>query len=94
MIKVKITQHGIHMQGHAGHSVNGQDIVCAAISALTCSLINSLQDLSGEHISTDTGSGMTVIRWQRLSDKGKLLVDSWFLAMADINQKYNCIQFV
>lgn len=53
-------------------------IVCAqfAVSALTCNLINSLRDLTGDRIRADTGSGMTVIEWENLSDGGKAAVDS------------------
>ena len=28
-----------------------------------------------------------------LTDEGKLLVDAWFLGMADIDREYNCIEF-
>ena len=42
----------------------------------------------------ETGSGMTVIAWQKLTDKGKLLVDSWYLSLLDINREYNCIKFI
>lgn len=94
MIKIKIRPEGIRMDGHANCSVNGQDIVCAAVSALTCNLINVLHDLAKEQIRADMDSGMTVIAWQKLSDKGKLLVDAWFLGIAAINQEYNCIKFV
>lgn len=94
MIKIKIRPEGIRMDGHANCSVNGQDIVCAAVSALTCNLINVLQDLAKEQIRADMDSGMTVIAWQKLSDKGKLLVDAWFLGIAAINQEYNCIEFI
>lgn len=94
MIEIKIREREIQMRGHAGCSVNGQDIVCAAISALTCSLINSLRDLAMEKIREETGSGMTVIAWQKFTDKGKLLVDSWYLALLDINKEYNCIKFI
>ena len=93
-IHVRVHKNGIEMYGHAECSVNGQDIVCAAISALTCSLINSLSDLAMENIRQETGSGMTVIAWQKLTDKGKLLVDSWYLALLDINREYNCIKFI
>ncbi len=92
MIRVKMTENGVEMHGHAGHGKNGQDLVCAAISALTCSLINSLNALAEEKIEAVVASGSTAIRWQKLSDKGKLLVDSWFLAMMSINDKYNCIE--
>lgn len=94
MIKIKIRPEGIRMDGHANCSVNGQDIVCAAVSALTCNLINVLHDLAKEQIRADMDSGMTVIAWQKLSDKGKLLVDAWFLGIAAINQEYNCIEFI
>lgn len=94
VIKVKISPKRICMEGHAGRSINGQDIVCAAVSALTCNLINSLQDLTDNRIRADTASGLTVIEWEQLSEKGKLLVDSWFLGLTAINQEYNCIEFV
>ncbi len=94
MIEVKVSEHEIRMQGHAGKSIRGQDIVCAAVSALTCNLINSLQELTDNHIRADTSSGMTVIEWEELSELGKLLVDSWLLGLTDINRKYDCIRFV
>lgn len=94
MIEVQVTAQGIRMQGHAGRGNNGQDLVCAAVSALTCSLINSLQELTDNKIRADTGSGLTVIAWEKLSEPGELLVDSWFLGISAINQEYNCIQFI
>lgn len=95
MINIKITDHGIHMSGHAGmNGTDGVDRVCAAVSVLTCNLINSLKDLSNDRIRADTGSGMTIIEWEKLSDGGKLLMDSWFLGVTDINREYNCITFM
>ena len=94
MITIKITDHSICMNGHAGRkSPDGIDRVCAAVSALTCNLINSLKDLTGDRIRAETASGMTVIEWEDLSDGGKLLVDSRFLGLTDINREYNCIEF-
>lgn len=94
MIEVNVTDHGIQMRGHAGHRTGGQDIVCAAVSALTCSLINSLEELTDNRIRADTGSGRTDIEWEELSESGKLLVDSWFLGLSAVNQEYNCINFI
>lgn len=94
MITIKITDRSIRMNGHACQkSPDGIDRVCAAVSALTCNLINSLKDLTGDRICAETASGMTVIKWEDLSDGGKLLVDSWFLGLTDINREYNCIEF-
>lgn len=94
MITVKLTEHSIRMDGHACRKVNGQDIVCSAISALTCNLLNSLSDLTDNKIRAENESGRMVIEWEHLTEQGKLLVDSWFLGLANINQEYNCIKFV
>lgn len=91
MITVRITNNGIRMDGHAGHHINGQDIVCSAISALTCTLINGLQELTDNRIRADTGDGMTQICWDSLDDRGRLLVDAWFLGLQAINDQYKCI---
>ena len=94
MIQVCVGLHGIQMRGHAGRAgLDGIDRACAAVSALTCALINALTDLSGDQIWAETGSGMTVVEWEDLSDGGKLLVDAWFLGLADIDREYNCIEF-
>ena len=82
------------MQGHACRkSLDGIDRACAAISALTCNLINSLTDLTEDKIKTDVESGKTLIEWESLTDGGKLLVDSWLLGITDIDREYNCIEF-
>lgn len=94
MIEVSISSNGIRMNGHANRSVAGQDIVCAAISALTCNLINSLEDLTDNRIRADTDSGKAAVEWEQLDKNGRLLVDSWFLGLTAINREYNCIAFI
>lgn len=71
MIKVKVSEHEIRMQGHAGKSIRGQDIVCAAVSALTCNLINSIRDLTDNKIRVETASGSTIVEWGRTVRTGK-----------------------
>ena len=94
MISIQITEHGIRMYGHAQRKDSvGIDRACAAASALTCNLINSLRDLTGDRILADIESGKAIVEWEDLSDGGKLLIDSWFLGLADIDREYNCIQF-
>jgi uncharacterized protein len=94
MITIKMTEHSIRMTGHAGtHSESGADRACAAVSALTCNLVNSLHDLTQDKIRAELSSGDADIRWDRLSEQGKLLMDSWFLGITEVNREYNCIQF-
>ncbi|MBO5458880.1 MAG: ribosomal-processing cysteine protease Prp [Lachnospira sp.] len=94
MVKVKINDTGIKLEGHAGYHNNGADVVCSAISALTCNLINSLQNLTKDKIATEISSGYTEIQWKALTEEGRLLVDSWFLGITAVNQQYKCIDFV
>lgn len=94
MIRIGITEHGIRMEGHAGHHKDGQDLVCAAVSALTCNLINGLQELAGVRIRAETESGRAAVEWECLTEKGRLLVDAWFLGIAAVNQNYHCIEYV
>ena len=94
MIQITITPNNIHMTGHA--CPKGSDAIdraSTALPALPCNLTNSLMDLASDRICAETVSGMEVIEWSDLSDAGKLLVDSWFLGMADIADEYNCITF-
>lgn len=94
MIIVTVKDNSISITGHACRKEpSGIDRACTAVSALTCSLINSLQDLTHDRVQAMAESGMTVIRWENLSDGGKLLVDSWFLGLTDVNREYNCIEF-
>lgn len=93
MITIRITNNGIQMDGHAGYHIDGQDIVCSAVSALTCTLIMGLQELTDNRIRADTGDGKTRIYWGELNDYGRLLVDAWYLGLQAINEQYNCITF-
>lgn len=96
MIQIAISGNRIHMEGHAGsgYRVNGRDIVCAAVSALTCSLVNSLQELADMEINVEEYPGYMDIQWETVTDQGRILIDSWFLGVIVINQEYNCIKFV
>lgn len=94
MIDVKIREKEIGMTGHALHSVNGQDIVCAAVSALTCNLINSIENLTEAKIRAETSSGRTRIEFLTIDEQAKLLVDSWNLGLVAVDQNYHCIHYV
>lgn len=68
--------------------IAGQDIVCAAVSALVQTLIRSVQDLGSDKIEYDISSGRADIRWGDLSEKSKTLVDSFFIGICMIADEY------
>lgn len=82
------------MSGHANTVKYGRDPVCAAVSALTCNLVNSLEALTDIKIRAETESGKTKIEWDRTTKESGILIDSWFLGLVAINQEHQCIEFV
>lgn len=88
MIKVYVGTNQIRVQGHANTAPKGQDIVCAAVSALTLTLIRGLKDIAGMTIYEQVEPGNVCIKWQKANDTGKVLIDTWFLGMCGISDTY------
>lgn len=88
MIVVNITQTGLTVDGHAGYAKTGNDIICAAVSALAQGLIHSLDALTDDRISYQIRDGHIDIEYENLSEQGKLLIDSFFIAVSDIQLTY------
>lgn len=88
MIVVSVSTNGITVDGHAGYAKTGNDIICAAVSALTQGLIHSLDALTDDEISYHIANGHVDINYENLSEQGKLLVDSFFIAVSDIQLAY------
>ena len=83
MIVVNITPTGLTVDGHAGYAKTGNDIICAAVSVLTQNLVNSVEALTEDKVLCYMENGHMDIKWENLSEQGKLLVDSFFLAFAE-----------
>lgn len=88
MIVVNVSTTGITVYGHAGYAKTGNDIICAAVSALTQGLVHSLKALTNDEISYRIAGGHVDIEYKDLSERGCLLVDSFFIAVSDIQQSY------
>ncbi len=88
MIEVSVRKDGIVVSGHAGYAPAGSDIVCAGVTALTQELIRSMEGLTDDRIETDIGSGIASIQYGDLSEKGKLLIDSFFIGICMIAEEF------
>lgn len=88
MIEVGLRKDGIMISGHAGYAPAGSDIVCAGVTALTQELIRSMEGLTDDRIETDIGSGMASIQYGDLSEKGRLLIDSFFIGICMIAEEF------
>ena len=88
LIEINVTRTGLTVYGHAGYAEIGNDIICAAVSALTQGLVHSLKALTNDEISYHIADGHIDIEYKNLSEQGYLLVDSFFIAVSDIQQSY------
>lgn len=88
MIAVIRHSNGITMSGHAGYALPGQDIVCAGVSALVQTLIQSIEELTPDTIQYDMQPGTVDIKFRNLSGQAQLLVNSFFVGLELIAGEY------
>jgi len=79
---------GFRCLGHAGFARHGKDIVCAAVSTLVQTLAWSIKDLTEDTIEYEVSSEGTKIQYENLSERSKLLVDSFFIGILEIAREY------
>lgn len=92
MITVLLTPNKIHVSGHANTAPHGSDIVCAAVSAITLTLIRGLKNIAYMNLYESVEPGNICIEWQTINDTGKALVDTWFLGICGIAAEYPVIE--
>lgn len=88
MIVISRTENKISVKGHAGYAPQGYDIVCSAVSALTQNLIHSIWELTNDLIKCDVSPGMVEIKFGNLSERSKLLIDSFFVGISKVAEEY------
>ena len=77
-------------KGHAGYAEEGQDIVCAAVSALIITTVNSLETLTHDQISVKEKDGYVSFTFtESVSEGGTLLMDSLVLGLTEIEHSYS-----
>lgn len=78
----------ITIKGHSGYAPIGQDIVCAAVSVLVQTLIQSVEELTADKIEYDMQPGTVDIKFWCLSDQSKVLIDAFFIGVKGIAEAY------
>ncbi len=83
---------GFICSGHAGYAAYGEDIVCAAVSALVINTINSLEEITGEEMEVTAEENSGLIRCffarQPLKETSRVLIDSLVLGLTRIEEQY------
>jgi hypothetical protein len=75
--------------GHAGYAKSGEDIVCAAVSALIITTVNGLETFTEDQIDLKEKDGFVSFTFlEEPSEKGRLLMDTLLLGLTDIENTY------
>ena len=93
MIKIKYSAGNITITGHANYAEPGKDIVCAGVSTLVQTLIQSVEELTTDKIQYNMQPGTVDIKFWSLSDLTKVLIDSFFIGIELIISEYpDCVE--
>ncbi len=82
---------GFHCLGHADYAEKGHDIVCAAVSVLTVTAINSVETLTGDTFSYDEDEKKGMIDFKihpPMSDQAALLMGSLLVGLRMVEETY------
>ena len=88
MITVDRYSDRITLRGHAHYAEPGKDIVCAAVSVLVQTLIQSVESLTADKIEYDMQPGTVDIKFWCLSDQSKVLIDAFFVGVKGVATSY------
>lgn len=88
MIVITTADTELTVTGHAGAGPPGQDIVCAAVSALVQTLAGALEKLTPDAAICRLEPGSAEIRLHRPSAKARLLMDAFCIGAAAIAERY------
>lgn len=98
MIRVRVQRQAgqisqVKVSGHAGKAPKGEDIICAAVSALVQTFFFSLQRLLQLDVEADVRDGyfnllLPVDLAPAVQEKVTLLADNMLIGLDEINRSY------
>ena len=77
---------GIDINGHAGYAEYGQDVICAAVSALVLNMANSVETFTDDHC--EDGGSFSFSFPDKISSESQLLMKSLILGLENIRDEY------
>lgn len=78
---------GITVDGHAGYDEYGKDIVCAAVSALTVNMANSVEHFTNDRFEAECEEGFFRFRFPgKASHDATLLMNALVLGLQDVQE--------
>ncbi len=93
-INVKRREDGIitecQIDGHSGFDDHGFDIVCAAVSALSCTAIMGLQRIAEDQGIYNNEAGYCIIKPANAENESvQIILETMLLGLKEISKQYN-----
>ena len=81
---------GFEIYGHTGYADEGEDIVCAAVSALSQNTVNSIEAFTEDKFSCDVDDGRLrfCLTNDYISAESQLLLNALVLGLENIEKAY------
>ena len=88
MIKVLIKGNTIRIKGHANYSDYGKDIVCASVSSVIYTTVNSIMNIDKSSIEyTDDGNQITIKKINS-NEIVNILINTMIEILKDLERQY------
>ena len=88
MIKVLIKNNVIRIKGHANYSDYGKDIVCASVSSVIYTTVNSIMNIDKSSIEyTDDGNQITITKINS-NEVVNILINTMIEILKDLERQY------
>ena len=89
---------GFRLEGHAGYAEEGEDIVCAAISALAINTVNSIVELTEDKPDVEMNEDEAIIALSfpdgKSGEKSQLLMKSLVLGLTGLEEDETGSEFI
>ena len=88
MIKVIKKNKVIEISGHAGYDEYGKDIVCASVSSVIMTTVNSIMNIDNSSISYIDDGNKIIIEKLNDNDIVDKLLNTMILILKDLEEQY------
>ena len=101
MTNVVVVKHNnsivsVECDGHTGYGVEGEDVVCAALSSIVQTALLGLLQVVGVRVDYKTDEKRGYLKMtlpedmdRKMRREGEIVLDTMLLGVADLNQGYS-----
>ena len=88
MIKINVSKDEITIKGHSGYSEQGSDIVCASVSSISITTVNSLLRIDEDCIEYIEKDGYLNIKIKKHNEVIDKLINNMINLLKELEKDY------